>query len=186
MPCLVPPVFVGPNDQVVSTIANHRVMMRCQFESYPPPQIQWIKMSRTVQDPEGRVLAMDIDNGVNDITTKQVGSTLYESVLSVISPDVRLAEPQSCFQYTPSERDFGLSFECRALNPRVGRHSYTLQRAEPPKKVRVEEVKPSTNAADILVKPPENGGLPLVEYIVKYDILNETYGESQTLTVPGT
>ena len=52
--------------------------------------------------------------------------------------------------------------------------------------MRVEEVKPSTNAADILVKPPENGGLPLVEYIVKYDILNETYGESQTLTVPGT
>ena len=80
---LVPPVFLGPNIPVVATIPNYRVVMRCQFESYPPPQIQWIKMSRTVQDPEGRVLAMDIDNGVNDITTKQLGSTLFESVLSV-------------------------------------------------------------------------------------------------------
>jgi hypothetical protein len=57
--------------------------MRCQFESYPAPEIHWIKMSRTVQDPEGRVLAVDVDNGVNDITTKQLGSTLFESVLSV-------------------------------------------------------------------------------------------------------
>ena len=79
----VPPVFIGPMTQVVATIPNYRVVMRCQFESYPPPQIQWIKMTRSVQDPEGRVLAMDIDNGVNDITTKQIGSTLYESVLSV-------------------------------------------------------------------------------------------------------
>ena len=80
---LVSPVFIGPNIPVVSTIPNYRVVMRCQFESYPPPQIQWIKMSRTVQDPEGRVLAMDIDNGVNDITTKQLGPTVFESVLSV-------------------------------------------------------------------------------------------------------
>jgi hypothetical protein len=57
--------------------------MRCQFESYPPPQIQWIKMSRTAQDVDGRVLAMDIDTGVNDITMKQLASTLYESILSV-------------------------------------------------------------------------------------------------------
>ena len=79
----VQPVFVGPNIQVVSTIPNYRAVMRCQFESYPPPQIQWIKMSRTVQDPEGRMLAVDVDNGVNDITTKQLGNTLFESVLSV-------------------------------------------------------------------------------------------------------
>lgn len=59
--------------------------MRCQFESYPPPQIQWIKMSRTVQDPEGRLLDVDIDNGVNDITIKQLGPILFESVLSVSS-----------------------------------------------------------------------------------------------------
>jgi hypothetical protein len=57
--------------------------MRCQFESYPPPQIQWIKMIRTVQDPEGRLLAVDVDSGVNDVTTKQLGSILFESVLSV-------------------------------------------------------------------------------------------------------
>lgn len=57
--------------------------MRCQFESYPSPQIQWIKLSRTVQDPEGRILAVDIDNGVNDITIRQIGPISYESVLSV-------------------------------------------------------------------------------------------------------
>lgn len=163
-----PPVFIGPMTQVVATIPNYRVVMRCQFESYPPPQIQWIKMTRSVQDPEGRVLAMDIDNGVNDITTKQIGSTLYESVLS----------------YTPSDRDFGLSFECRAINPRVGRHSFTLQRAEPPKKVRVTEVKPLTNGAEIVIQPPESGGLPLIEYVVKYDPLDKPDGESQTLTIP--
>ena len=57
--------------------------MRCQFESYPSPQIQWIKLSRTVQDPEGRILAVDIDNGVNAITIRQIGSINYESILSV-------------------------------------------------------------------------------------------------------
>ena len=57
--------------------------MRCQFESYPPPDIRWIKMSRTVQDPAGHMLAVDIDTGVNDITTKQLGPILFESVLSV-------------------------------------------------------------------------------------------------------
>lgn len=57
--------------------------MRCQFESYPSPQIQWIKLSRTIQDPEGRILAVDIDNGVNDITVRQIGPINYESVLSV-------------------------------------------------------------------------------------------------------
>ncbi len=81
---IVQPVYVGPNVNVISTIPDYRSIMRCKFESYPAPQIQWIKMSRTVQDPEGRILAVDIDNGVNDITTKQIGPTLYESVLSVI------------------------------------------------------------------------------------------------------
>ena len=62
--------------------------MRCQFESHPPPQIQWVKMSRSAQDPEGRLLDIDIDSGVNDITVKQLGATLFESVLSVnISKD---------------------------------------------------------------------------------------------------
>ncbi|CAF1311063.1 unnamed protein product [Rotaria magnacalcarata] len=162
------PVFVGPNIQVVSTIPNYRVVMRCQFESYPPPQIRWIKMSRTVQDPEGRLLDVDVDNGVNDITTKQLGSTLFESILS----------------YTPSERDFGLSFECRAVNPRVGRHSFTLQRAEPPQKIRIVEIKPLTNGVDIIIQPPESGGLPLIEYTVKYSAADKADDQQETLTIP--
>ncbi len=80
---LVQPIYIGPNINVISSIPNYRTIMRCQFESYPSPQIQWIKLSRTVQDPEGRILAVDIDNGVNDITIKQIGSIVYESVLSV-------------------------------------------------------------------------------------------------------
>ncbi|CAF1419129.1 unnamed protein product [Adineta ricciae] len=162
------PVFVGPNIQTVSTIPNYRVVMRCQFESYPPPQIQWIKMVRTVEEREGRTLAVDVDNGVNDITTKQLGSTLFESVLS----------------YTPIEQDFGISFECRALNPRVGRHSFTLQRAEPPKKVRVSEVKPLTNGVEIVLQPPEAGGLPLMEYVIKYGLADKTDDQGQTLVIP--
>ena len=66
--------------------------MRCQFESYPSPQIQWIKLSRTVQDPEGRILAVDIDNGVNDITIRQIGPISYESILSVSYGDRRKIE----------------------------------------------------------------------------------------------
>ena len=89
------------------------------------------------------------------------------------------------FQYTPSESDFGFSFECRALNPRVGRHSFTLQRAEPPKKIRVSEVKPLTNGAEIIVEPPETGGLPLIEFTIKYDLLDRADSEGQTLTIPG-
>jgi hypothetical protein len=87
---IVQPVYVGPDINTISTIPNYRTIMRCLFESYPAPQIQWIKMSRTVQDPEGRILAVDIDNGVNDITTKQIGSTLYESVLSVIISEIKI------------------------------------------------------------------------------------------------
>jgi len=165
---LVQPVFIGPNIQVVSTVPNHRVVMRCQFESYPPPEIHWIKMSRTVHDPEGRVLAVDVDTGVNDITTKQLSSILFESVLS----------------YTPTERDFGLSFECRASNPRVGRHSFTLQRAEPPKKVQVTEVKPLTNGVEIFVQNPETGGLPILEYTLKYNSAEKSDEQPQTITIP--
>lgn len=80
---IVPPVYVGPNINIISTIPDYRTIIRCQFQSYPSPQIQWIKLSRTVQDPEGRILAVKIDNGVNDITVKQIGPILYESVLSV-------------------------------------------------------------------------------------------------------
>jgi hypothetical protein len=78
-----------------------------------------------------------------------------------------------------------LSFECRAANPRVGRHSYTLQRAEPPKKVRVSEVKPLTNGVEIFVQPSETGGLPLIEYILKYNLADKTDDQPQTLIIPG-
>lgn len=79
------PVYIGPNINIVTTIPNYRSVMRCQFDSYPPPQIQWIKMSRTLQEPQGRILAVGIDSGVNDIATKQIGLTTYESILSVRS-----------------------------------------------------------------------------------------------------
>lgn len=78
-----------------------------------------------------------------------------------------------------------MSFECRASNPRVGQHSFTLQRAEPPKKVRVSEVKPLTNGVEIFVQPSETGGLPLLEYILQYDLADVTDDQPQTLTIPG-
>jgi len=71
------------------------------------------------------------------------------------------------------------------LNPRIGRHSFTLQRAEPPKKVRITEVKPLTNGVEILVQPPETGGLPLIEYTVKYSVADNTDEQQQTLIIPG-
>lgn len=78
-----------------------------------------------------------------------------------------------------------MSFECRALNPRVGQHSFTLQRAEPPKKVRVSEVKPLTNGVEILVQPAETGGLPLLEYTLEYDLADVPDDQPQILTIPG-
>ena len=48
-------------------------------------------MSRTVQDPEGRILAIGIDNGVNNITSEQIGATRYESILSVMTSSPSLA-----------------------------------------------------------------------------------------------
>ncbi|CAF3571045.1 unnamed protein product [Adineta steineri] len=163
-----PPIYIGPNINIISTIPNYRTIIRCLFDSYPPPQIQWLKMSRTVQDPEGRILAVDIDNGVNDITTKQIGSTHYESILS----------------YTPTERDFGLSFECRALNPRLGRHSFTLQRAQPPKRVNITQVKSLPNGVEIFIQSSEMGDLPITQYILKYDIKNTKNSQLQTLIIP--
>ena len=47
------------------------------------------------------------------------------------------------------------------------------------------EVKPLTNGVDILVQPPETGGLPLMEYIVKYNAADKADDQQQTLTIPG-
>ena len=82
------------------------------------------------------------------------------------------------------EQDFGLNFECRAINPRIGRYSMNLRRAEPPQQVRVVRVVPKSNSIQLNIQPPlELGGLPLIEYIVKYqqaDIQNSI----NTLTFP--
>ena len=45
-----------------------------------------------------------------------------------------------------------------------------LRRAEPPRNVRVVEVKPRSNSIQLNIQPPlELGGLPLLEYLVKYE-----------------
>ena len=68
------------------------------------------------------------------------------------------------------EQDFGLNFECRAINPRIGRYLINLRRAELPRQVRVIKVEPRSNAIQLNIQPPlEMGGLPLLEYIVKYE-----------------
>jgi hypothetical protein len=68
------------------------------------------------------------------------------------------------------EHDFGLNFECRAINPRVGRYSISLRRAELPRQVRVIKVEPRSNAIQLNIQAPlDMGGLPLLEYIVKYE-----------------
>lgn len=163
--------------------------MRCLFESYPTPQIQWIKMSRTVQDPEGRILAVGIDQGVNDITTKQIDHNLYESILSVCRNTLLAFEKKknlySYFQYSPNERDFGLTFECRALNPRLGRHAFVLQRAQPPHKVNVTDIKPFSTGVELLVENSNNSDLPIFQYIVKYDLHNVEHNQWQSIVFPG-
>jgi len=83
------------------------------------------------------------------------------------------------------EQDFGLNFECRAINPRIGRYSINLRRAEPPRQVRVVEVKPRSNSIQLNIQPPlELGGLPLLEYLVKYEQIGVP-NSFKTLTFPG-
>ncbi|CAF1391848.1 unnamed protein product [Adineta steineri] len=149
------PVFIGPNAPVIFSVPNYRAIMKCQFDSYPQPTIQWVKMIRTAQEPDGgHVLVQDNDPQVIDILTRQIGPTLYETQLT----------------YNPMEQDFGLNFECRAINPRIGRYSMNLRLAEPPRQVRVVEVKPKSNSIQLNIQPPlELGGLPLLEYLIKYE-----------------
>ncbi|UJR10788.1 hypothetical protein I4U23_014975 [Adineta vaga] len=149
------PVFIGADIPVIYSVPNYRAIMKCQFDSYPQPTIQWVKMIRTPRDPEGgHVLVQDNDPQVIDILTRQIGPTLYETQLT----------------YNPAQQDFGLNFECRAINPRIGRYSMNLRLAEPPRQVRVVEVKPRSNSIQLNIQPPlELGGLPLLEYLVKYE-----------------
>ncbi len=83
------------------------------------------------------------------------------------------------------EQDFGLNFECRAINPRIGRFTMNLRRAEPPRAVRVVEVKPRSNSIQLNIQPPlELGGLPLLEYLVRYEQIGVP-NTMNTATFPG-
>ena len=77
-----------------------------------------------------------------------------------------------------------MNFECRAINPRVGRYTMNLRRAEPPRQVRVVEVKPRSNSIQLNIQPPlELGGLPLTEYVVRYQQVGAP-DSLQTMTFP--
>ncbi|CAF1613142.1 unnamed protein product, partial [Didymodactylos carnosus] len=43
------------------------VKIRCLFDSYPPPKIQWVRLIRTLQDSDGRILTQGVDPQVIDI-----------------------------------------------------------------------------------------------------------------------
>ncbi|CAF0901870.1 unnamed protein product [Rotaria sordida] len=146
------PVFIEPKMIDVYSVPNYRAIMKCQIDSYPPPVIQWVKI---IQEHDiNQVILEDNHPQVIDIFTKQIGSTFYETQLT----------------YNPSEEDFGLNFECRANNSRIEKHSITLQHAEPPGPVRVPEIKPRSNTIELNVQPSlDIGGLPLLQYIVKYE-----------------
>jgi hypothetical protein len=54
--------------------------MKCQFDSYPPPVFQWIKINQ-----ENNQIILEDDNPqVDKILTKQIGSTIYETQLTVM------------------------------------------------------------------------------------------------------
>lgn len=46
------------------------------------------------------------------------------------------------------------------------------------------EVKPLTNGVEIFVQNPETGGLPILEYILKYNSAEKSDEQTQTLTIP--
>ncbi len=52
--------------------------------------------------------------------------------------------------------------------------------------MQVSEVKPLTNGVEILVRPEETAGLPLIEYILKYNLADRaTDNQTETLVIPG-
>lgn len=58
--------------------------MKCQFDSYPPPTIQWVRMLRRLRGlDDGHILVQDNDPQVIDILTRQIGPTIYETQLTV-------------------------------------------------------------------------------------------------------
>ena len=83
------------------------------------------------------------------------------------------------------EEDFGLQFQCRADNSRSERHVITLRRAEPPRTVRITEVKPKSHTIELTVQPPiESGGLPLTQYIIQYKQIDVS-DSMETVSRPG-
>ncbi len=47
-------------------------------------------------------------------------------------------------------------------------------------------MKPLTNGVEILVRPEETAGLPLIEYILKYNLADRaTDNQTETLVIPG-
>ncbi len=52
--------------------------------------------------------------------------------------------------------------------------------------MQVSEVKPLTNGVEILVRTEETAGLPLIEYILKYNLADRaTDNQTETLVIPG-
>ncbi len=57
------------------------VIMKCQFDSYPPPVIRWIKIVE--ERDQSQMILEDNHPQVIEISTKQIGSTFYETQLTV-------------------------------------------------------------------------------------------------------
>jgi hypothetical protein len=55
--------------------------MKCQFDSSPPPVLQWIKIVRG--NDHNQMNLEDNDPQVIEISTKKIGSTYYETQLTV-------------------------------------------------------------------------------------------------------
>ncbi|CAF1442130.1 unnamed protein product [Adineta ricciae] len=146
------PVFISPDITHVYSAPGHQVTMKCRFDSYPPPIMRWIKLNTNHE--ENQMLLEEINPQMIEIQTKQIDSTIYQTELT----------------YKPTEEDFGLKFQCQADNSRMEKHTFTLQRAELPHRVRIIEVEPHSTTINLTVQPPlESGGLPLLQYIVKYE-----------------
>jgi hypothetical protein len=54
--------------------------MKCQFDSYPSPVIQWRKI---IQEHNQIILDDDYDPQVMEILTEQIGPTIHETQLTV-------------------------------------------------------------------------------------------------------
>lgn len=61
-------------------------------------------------------------------------------------------------------------FECQVNNSRSTKHSIILKHAEPPRPVRISEVKSNSNSIELYIETSADVGVfPLFEYIVRYE-----------------